>query len=128
MEGAVLSMSAPVCTSDPVCARYSVTGPEPIAGAYIFLNMSSARLRLSCSSMLVIRPTLSRSPTEVTGTPDTTSARGRPRPMLTAVSTFSLFGSMSRMARPSHPSVPTLLGSQVCQMSIALKWERLELA
>ena len=124
--GACLRMSAPVYTSEPVCARYSMTGPVPMAGAYIFLNMSSALVRRSCSSMLVISPTLSRSPTEVTGTPGATSARGRPLPMLTAVSTFSLSGSISLIVRPSHPSVPTLTGSQVCHMSMALKWDLLE--
>ena len=34
---------------------------------------------------------------------------------------------MSRMARPIQPSVPTLSGSQVCQMSMERKWERLGL-
>ena len=60
------------------------------------------------------------------GTPGTASALGRPRPKLTAVRTFSPVGSSSRVALPSQPSVPTSTGSHVCQMSIALKWDRLE--
>src|SRR5271166_2262397 len=71
------------------------------------------------------KPYLSNGPaTHATGTPCTTSDRGRLGPMLTVVTTFSLLGSNSRATRPSHPSVPTLIGSQVCQMSIARKWDR----
>jgi len=54
----------------------------------------------------------------------TTSERGRLGPMLTVVTTFSFLGSNSRATRPSQPSVPTLIGSQVCQMSIARKCDR----
>ena len=49
-------------------------------------------------------------------------------PKLTPVTTFSLLGSMSRSARPSQPSVPTVSGSQVCQMSMERKCERGESA
>ena len=66
-------------------------------------------------------------PTEATGTLGMARARGRPRPKLTPVSTFSESGSISLMARPSQPSVPTLSGSQVCQMSMDRKWDRLGL-
>ena len=55
-------------------------------------------------------------------------ARGRPRPKFTPVSTFSPWGSRSRMTLPSQPSVPILSGSQVCQMSMERKWERLGLS
>ena len=119
-------MSAPVRTSEPVWARYSMTGPVPTAGEYIFLNKSSAKFRRASSSMPVISPTLSRSPTEVIGVPANAIALGRPRPKFTPVRTFSFFGSRSRIARPTQPSVPILSGSQVCQMSMPRKWERLE--
>ena len=59
-----------------------------------------------------------------TGTPGTASARGSPWPKLMAVSTFSLPGSISRATRPAQPSVPTLSGSQVCQMSMLRKCDR----
>ena len=62
--------------------------------------------------------------THATGTPGTASARNRHGPKLTAVTTFSFFGSNSRTTRPSQPSVPTLSASQVCQMSIERKCER----
>ena len=52
----------------------------------------------------------------------------REGPKLTPVTTFSLFGSMSRMALASQPSVPSFSGSQVCQMSIDLKCERVGFA
>ena len=39
---------------------------------------------------------------------------------------FSPRGSSSRMTWASQPSVATFSGSQVCQMSRARKWERLE--
>ena len=42
-------------------------------------------------------------------------------PKQTVVTTFSLFGSISRAARPNQPSVPNLSGSQVCHMSIERK-------
>ena len=88
------------------------------------LSRSFAR---SCSaSTSVIRPNWSRSPIEVTVTPEAASALGRPRPMLTAVSGFSEFGSNSRVTCASQPSVAISFGSQVCQMSIARKWERSE--
>ncbi len=51
-------------------------------------------------------------------------ARGKPWPKLTAVSTLSLLGSSARVTLPAHPSVPTLSGSQVCQMSMERKWDR----
>src|SRR6266480_3898564 len=63
-------------------------------------------------------------PTHATGTPGTDRDRGRLGPKLTVVTTFSFLGSNSRATRPSQPSVPTLTGSQVCQMSIARKWDR----
>ena len=53
-------------------------------------------------------------------------ARGRPRPKLTPVSTFSLSGSSSRSTLPSQPSSTSRSGSQVCQMSMPRKCERLE--
>ena len=58
-------------------------------------------------------------------TPGATRARGRPRPKFTAVRTFSPSGSRSRTTLPSHPSSPILVGSQVCQMSIDRKCDRL---
>ena len=61
--------------------------------------------------------------TEPTGTPDSESARGSPRPKLTAVTTFSAFGSSSRTTLPSQPSVTTFVGSAVYQMSAERKWE-----
>src|SRR5271165_426350 len=63
-------------------------------------------------------------PTQATGTPGTASDRGRLGPKLTVVTTFSFLGSNSRATRPSQPSVPTLIGSQVCQISIARKCDR----
>ena len=50
--------------------------------------------------------------------------RGRPRPKFTPVITFCPEGSRSRMTRPSQPSVAIFSGSQVCQMSMLRKWER----
>ena len=47
--------------------------------------------------------------------------------MLTPVTGFSPAGSRSRMARATQPSVPTVSGSQVCQMSIERKCDRGEL-
>ena len=70
------------------------------------------------------RPYVSRLPTDATGTPGQPIARGMPRPKLTPVRTFSLFGSRSRIALPSQPSVPTSSASAVCQMSIDRKWDR----
>ena len=48
-------------------------------------------------------------------------------PKLMPVSSSSPLGSSSRRALPTQPSVTTLSGSQVCQMSMPRKWERLEL-
>ena len=62
--------------------------------------------------------------TVATGTPGPTNARNSDGPMLTAVTTFSFLGSMSRITRASQPSVPRVSGSQVCQMSIERKCER----
>ena len=73
-----------------------------------------------------MRPYVSRSPTDVIGTPGLASARGIPRPKFTVVSTLSWFGSSISVALPSQPRVPTSLGSHVCQMSIARKCDRLE--
>jgi uncharacterized protein (DUF1501 family) len=47
--------------------------------------------------------------------------------VLTAVNTFSWWGSRSRMALPNQPSVITLSGSAVCQISMERKWERIGL-
>ncbi len=82
-------------------------------------------LFLCCSSsMLVSIPNDSRSSTQATGTPGSVNARNRLGPKLTVVTTFSLLGSISLVALPSQPSVPSLSGSQVCQISIERKWDR----
>jgi hypothetical protein len=94
--------------------------------SYMHEKTSSADWRCGTLDRLVSRPYESSCATDATGTPDSDSARGRPRPKLTAVRMFSAFGSSSRTALPSQPSVAILLGSHVCQMSIARKWERLE--
>ena len=101
-----------------------MTAPVPIAGLYIAAKRSRTCLR--CSPWMVGRKPYFSSgpPTHATGTPGTANDRGRLGPKLTVVTTFSLFGSNSRATRPSHPSVPTLTGSQVCQMSMARKWDR----
>ena len=93
---------------------------------YIRLKISKS-CALSCSTdTLVIRPKLSKSPTEVAVTPGAAKARGNPLPKLTAVSGLSPDGSISRVTRANHPSVAIFVGLQVCQISIARKCERLE--
>ena len=86
-------------------------------------NTSSAELRWSTLARLVSSPYESSSATDATGTPASASARGSPRPKLTAVRTFSAFGSRSRTALPSQPSVAIFSGSAVYQMSIERKCE-----
>ena len=71
-------------------------------------------------------PYWSRSPTDVAVTPGAARDRGKPRPKLTQVSGFSPWGSISRMTLAIQPSVAISLGSQVCQMSMPRKCERLE--
>ena len=58
------------------------------------------------------------------GTPRNANARGKPWPKLTVFNTFSPAGSRSRVTLATQPSVPTMSGSQVCQMSMARKWDR----
>ena len=90
-------------------------------------RVSIFSLTKSCST-LVKSPYVDKSATDATETPGVTSALGRPCPILTAVTGFSLSGSNSRIALPSHPSVPTLSGSAVCQISIDRKWDLGEFA
>ena len=69
---------------------------------------------------------MSRSLTDVAATPGAAIARGSPLPMFTPVSGFSPSGSRSRIRRATQPSVEILSGSQVCQMSMPRKCERME--
>ena len=88
-------------------------------------NVSSTFSRCAWSRIVGRKPYCSSGPaTQATGTLGTASARNRHGPKLTAVTTFSFFGSNSRTTRPSQPSVPTLSASQVCQMSMERKCDR----
>ena len=99
--------------------------PLPGSGLYIREKRSSIANRCCWSWMPGRKPYCSSGPaTHATGTPGTDKARNRHGPKLTAVTTFSFFGSNSRTTRPSQPSVPTLSGSQVCQMSMERKCDR----
>ena len=120
-------MPAPLSASRPVWPRYAFTGPVPIARPYIVEKRCSIFVRCCSCSTLVSSPYVDRSATDATDTPGKTIARGRLSPMLTPDTGFSPCGSRSRMARASQPSVPTVSGSQVCQMSIERKCERGEL-
>src|SRR5438105_148787 len=133
-------MSAPFWASRPVWPMYRKTSSPERAGSSVSVgdspwsfqpssyrheNTSRADWRCETLDKLVSRPYESSCATEATGTPANDSARGKPRPKLTAVRTFSALGSISRTALPSQPSVAILSGSHVYQISIERKCEEL---
>ena len=56
-------------------------------------------------------------------TPGAARALGSPLPKLTAVNGLDELGSISLITFANQPYVATAFGSQVCQISIALKWD-----